>query len=104
MGWELGFGGVVIQFVAHVGEEGASGLQLLDECDGLVEVRVAGMRIAAEGVEDEDVEILEEGNALGGDVAHVSEIGCAAEAVAGDLLATVSDGDSSEAGSEEIES
>ena len=29
-------------------------------------MRVAGVRLAAQGVEDEDVEILEEGDALGG--------------------------------------
>ena len=37
-----------------------------------------------------------------GDVAHVGEVGRAAEAVAGDLLTSVGDGDALEAGSEEV--
>ncbi len=93
----------MVEVVAHVGEEGAAGLELFDEADGLFEVRVAEMRVAPEGVEDEDVEILKERDALVGDVAHVGEVGCAAEAVAGDLLAAVGDGDAAEAGAEEIE-
>ncbi len=71
MGWEGGFGGGVVEIVAHVGEEGAAGFELVDEVDGLGEVGVAVVGVAAEGVEDEDVEVLEEGDALGGDVAHV---------------------------------
>ena len=60
---ELGVGGGVVEVVAHVGEEGALRLELLDDGDGVVEVRVAGVGIATQGVEDEDVEILQEGNA-----------------------------------------
>ena len=86
-----------------MGEEGAAGLELFDVGDGLLEVRVAEVRVAPEGVEDEDVEVLKERDALVGDVAHVGEVGGAAEAVAGDLLAAVGDGDALEAGSEEIE-
>ena len=85
VGWEGGFGGGVVEVVAHVGEEGAAGLELFDEGDGLVEVGVAEVGLAAEGVEDEDVEVLEERDALGGDVAHVGEVGGGAEAVAGDV-------------------
>ena len=64
---------------------------------------MAGVRVAAKGVEDEDVEVLEERDAVVGDVAHVGEVGGAAEAVAGDLLAAVSDGDAVEAGAEELD-
>ena len=64
---------------------------------------VAGVRLAAEGVEDEDVEVLEEREALGGDVAHVGEVGGGAEAVAGDVVAAVGDGDALEAGAEEVD-
>ncbi len=62
-----------------------------------------GCGVEAEGVEDEDVEILEEGDADLGDVAHVGEVGGAAEAVAGDLLGAVGDGDALEAGSEDVD-
>ena len=64
---------------------------------------VAGVGLAAEGVEDEDVEVLEEREALFGDVAHVGEVGGGAEAVAGDGLAAVGDGDALEAGAEEVD-
>ena len=62
-----------------------------------------GWGVAAEGVEDEDVEILKEREALFGDVAHVGEVGGAAEAVACDLLEAVGDGDAVEVGSEEVD-
>ena len=101
--WQDGFGGGVVEVVAHVGEEGAARLELFDEGDGFFEVRVAGVRLAAQRVEDEDVEVLEQRNALVGDVAHVGEVGGGAEAVAGDLLAAVGDGDAPEAGAEEID-
>ena len=45
----------------------------------------------------------EERNALGGDVAEVGEVGGGAEAVAGDGLAAVGDGDALEAGAEEVD-
>jgi hypothetical protein len=57
--------------------------------------------LAAEGVEDEDVEVLEEGEALGGDVGHVGEVGGGAEAVAGDGVAAVGDGYAEERDAEE---
>ncbi len=41
MGWKLGLGGGVVEVVAHVGEEGAAGLELFDEADGFFEVGVA---------------------------------------------------------------
>ena len=101
--WEGGFGGGVVEVVAHVGEEGTTGLELFDVGDGFFEMRVAEVRVAAECVEDEDVEVLEEREAIVGDVAHVGEIGGGAKAVAGDLLAAVGDGDAAEAGPEEID-
>ncbi len=102
VGRERGFGGFVVEIVADVGEEGASGLELLDKGDGAIEVRVTGVRGAAERVEDEDVEILKQGEALGRDVAHVGEVRGGAEAEAGDLLLAVEDGDALEAGAEEL--
>ena len=101
--WKRGLGGGVVEVVAHVGEEGAAWLELFDVGDGLLKMRVAVVRIAPEGIDDEEVEVLKESDAFVGDVAHVGEVGGAAEAVAGDLLAAVGDGDALEAGSEEIE-
>ena len=60
VGRQRGLGGGVVEVVADVGEEGAARLEALDEGDGAIEVGVAGVGLAAEGVEDEDVEVLEE--------------------------------------------
>ena len=98
---EGALGEVVVEVVAEVGEEGAFGLELLDKGDGAVEVGVAGVGVAAEGVEDEDVEVLEEGEAFGREVAHVGEVGGGAEAVSGNLLPAVEDGNALEGGAEE---
>jgi hypothetical protein len=67
-----------------------------DQLDGSFEVGVGGVGLAAEGVEDEEVEIGEEGKALGGDVVEVGEVGGGAEAVAGDGVAAMGDGDAEE--------
>ena len=56
------------------------------------------MRLAAEGVEDEQGEVLEERDGLGGKVAEVGEVGGGAETIAGDGLAAVEDGDAAETG------
>ena len=101
MGGQLGFGFGMVEVVADVGEEGLCGLELLDDGDGLGEVCVAGVWLAAEGVEDEDVESAQEAQGVVAEVAHVGEVGGCAEAVAGDLLAAVDDGDAAEAGTEE---
>ena len=61
---EFGVGGFVVQVVGDVGEEGPFGGDFVYQLDGLGEVGVAGVGLAAEGVEDEDVEVLEEGKAL----------------------------------------
>ena len=64
---------------------------------------MAVVGVATKGIDDEDVEILEESYAFVGDVAHVGEVGGAAKTVASDLLAAMGDGDALEAGAEEIE-
>ena len=66
-------------------------------------MRVAGVGLAAQRVEDEDVEVFEQRKALGGDVAHVGEVGGGAEAVAGDGVAAVGDGDAQEVRAEEVD-
>ena len=101
VGGEGGVDGFVVDLMAHVGEEGTAGFEEVDEGDGFFQVRVAGVRGGAEGVEDEDVEVLEEGEGFVGDIAHVREVGGGAEAVAGDTLAAVDDGDALEGCAEE---
>src|ERR1700722_3661215 len=64
VGRELGFDGAVVGLVAHVGEEGTAGFELFDECDRFVEMRVAGMRLAAGGAGKEGGGVLQEGEAL----------------------------------------
>ena len=61
------------------------------------------MRLAAERVQDEDVEVFEYWKAFGWDIAHVREVGGGAEAVAGDGLAAVSDRHPDERGAEELD-
>jgi len=101
VGWEDGVGGFVVEVVGHVGEEGAAGLDALDQGDGVVQRGVGGVGLTAESVEDENVEVGEQREALGGDVVEIGEVGCGAEAVAGDGLAAVGDGDTLEAGAEQ---
>jgi len=57
--------------------------------------------LGAQGVENEEVEAGEQGNALRVEVAEVGEVGGGAEAEAGDGLAAVGDGDAQEARAEE---
>ena len=61
------------------------------------------MRFPAKRVQDQQIEIAEQGLRRGRDIAHVREIGGAAEAVAGDLLASMDHGNALEARAEEIE-
>ena len=67
---QIGFGEGVVEVVGHVGEEGAAGLELFDEGYTLGEVGVAGVGLAAEGVEDQEVESLEEREWTPGEVAQ----------------------------------
>src|ERR1035441_6421252 len=76
VGRQRGVGGGVVEVVRHVGEEGTARLDFLDQGDGVVQSRVGGMGLAAERVENEDVEAGEQGKARGGDVAEVGEVGC----------------------------
>src|SRR5437899_2919832 len=65
---------------------------------------MTGVRLLSQSIENKDVEILKEGQALLRNVAHVSEIGSAAEAVAGDLLLSVGYRDAAEACSKQLDS
>ena len=89
-------GGVVVEAVGDVGEEGAAGRKPFDERDGFFEGRVGWVGLAAQRVQDEKIEAGEQGNALRGKVAEVGQIGGRAEAEAGDGLAAVGDGDTQE--------
>ena len=54
-----GVGGGVVQIVAHVSKVGASRFELFDDCYGLVQMRVAGVRLASQSVEHKDIEPFE---------------------------------------------
>jgi hypothetical protein len=101
---ECGLGGGVVQIMAHVNEVGASGLELFDDRNGLVEMRMTGVRVAPERVEDQYVEALKQGEAYVRNIAHVGQVGCAAEAIACDLLASVGYGDAAKACAEQVHS
>lgn len=102
MGRETRIGRFVVEFVTHVGEQGALWLKPLDDGDGFFDVRVARVRVVAQSVDYENVEVLEKREADFGHVAHVGEVGGAAEAIASDLLIAMDDGDSLETGAEEL--
>ena len=101
VGGEFGVGRFVVEVVRDVGEVGAFGGEQVDGFDGLREVHVGRVGFAAESVEDEDVEVFEEWQAYGGDVARVSEVGHRADAIARDGLLAVGDGNALEGGAEE---
>ncbi len=86
-----------------MGEEGSAGLEFLDISQRAFEMGVAWMRLTSESIEDEDVQILKQRYAFGRDVAHVGEVGCGAEAIAGDGLVAVRDGNPLKACTEEID-
>ena len=98
---QAGFGEGVVEIVGHVGEEGTARFELLDKGDGFGEVGVAGVGLAAESVEDEEIESLEERNGFRWEIAEVGEVGGCAETIAGDGLAAVDDGDAEEVCAEE---
>ena len=50
----------VVELVGHVGEEGPAWLQPLDPCQGLLYVGVAGVRLLAQGIDDDDLEVFEQ--------------------------------------------
>ncbi len=52
---QYGLGGGMVEFVGHVGEEGSFGAELFDEGDGFCQMRVAGVGVGAQGIEDEEV-------------------------------------------------
>ena len=66
VGGEGGVGGGVVQAVGDVGEEGALRFQALGDGDRVGEVGVAGVGFVAEGVDDQDVQVLEHGVGLFG--------------------------------------
>ncbi len=103
VGRKGGVDGAVVEVVAHVGEEGSARLELLDQPDGVLEMGVGWVRLATQSVQDEQIEILEERDALFGDGAGVGKVGGGSEAEGADVLAAVQDGDATEAGAEEID-
>lgn len=92
----------VIEIVADMGKEGSARFELFHEGERAFEMRVAGMRLPAESIQNQDIQILEQGNALGWNIAHVREVSGRPKAVSGDCLRAMLYGDALKAGSEEI--
>ncbi len=103
VGGKAGISFFVSEIVADVSEPGVAGFEFLDEGEGLSDARVHGMRGVAEGVEDEVVEIVEEGFGGVREGAEVGEIGEAAEAEAEDGSRAVVGGDGDDLVPEELE-
>ena len=82
----------MVQAVRDVGEEGAARGKLFHQGDRLFQMRMGRVGLAAQRVQNEDVEVCEQGKALGMQIAQVGQIGGRAEAEAGNGLATVGDG------------
>jgi len=66
--------------VSDVREPGASGLEFVDESEGLFDGLMHGMRNIAEGVDDEVVEVFEERHGGFRKAAEIGEISGAAKA------------------------
>ena len=85
--------------MGHVREPSASRLEAIDPRKSLVDIGMAGMRRLAQGIDDNDVEILEQWKTRLWNDIHVSQVGCAAEAKAGDFKLAMQQRNSLEGGS-----
>src|SRR5208283_4504177 len=80
------------ELVGHVSEEGAPRSEPFDPRKGLLDVGMAGVGLRTQGVDDEHVEIFEQGKAGLGDAAHVGEVGGGAEAEGGNRKTAMENG------------
>ena len=80
----------MVNVVGEVGEEGLPRLQLVDDFEGLVDAEVGGVVAVAQGVEDQEVEVLEKRPGFGGDARHVGAVG---QGLAGVVDAEAGDGE-----------
>lgn len=71
---ELAVDRVIVQFMAGVGQVRSLGPKLGDDIEGLVEPKVGGVRLVAQGVEDQHPHPFEAGHARPWDVADVGAI------------------------------
>jgi len=80
-GGELRFVAVVVEIVSEVGEEGARGGDAAGGGEGFIQAHVGGVRFAAEGVEDGDLDATDLGQGGGGDGLAVAEVSQARPAI-----------------------
>ncbi len=84
MARQLCFRLCVVEFVRDVREKGLARIDAVDPVEGLLDGVMAGMMLPAEGVDDEQVKVLEQGKAVLGNDIHVGEISGGTEAVSAD--------------------
>ena len=101
--WQFGVDGVVVEVVADVREVGAPRGELLHDLDGAGQVGVTRVRLTAQSIEDEEIQIFQQGITLLRDVTHVGKVRCGAKAVAGDRMTSMRDGDAKERSSKELD-
>lgn len=75
------FGGIEIDFAGEVGEVGLLGADGLGEGDRVVDVHVGGVGGVFEAVDDEGIDVFEEGGGFRGDCFAIGDIGDAAVGV-----------------------
>jgi hypothetical protein len=97
------FDGGMHQIMRDVGEVGAFGLQQFDSFEGLFDGGVSGVRVVAQGVEKEYVEIGEQREAFNRYTAVICEVGAAAEAEAIDSAFAVVDAHRGEGDASDVE-
>jgi len=95
--------GGVGKFVGDVREPGASGLEFVDEGEGLFDGLVHGMRNIAEGIDDEIVDVFEERDGGFGKAAEIGEICGAAKAEAEDVHFAVEERHGNDGNAEKLE-
>ncbi len=88
----------VVDFVGHVRKECAARGDAFHPAEGGFDIGMAGMGFGTESVEDEDIEIAEQGQARFGNAAHIGEIGGRSETEARNLKLAMLNGDALEAG------
>src|SRR5579863_9950384 len=91
------------ELVRDVGEEGAPWFEPLDPPERLLQVRVRGMRLVAQGVENQHVQSFEQGNRRVRDGAEIGDVGRLAETEAENRQVAVQDGKRRPATAKEIE-
>ena len=93
----------VQDLVRHVGKPGAARSYFIDPGGGLLDVGVAGVGAFAKGVDDDDLDALEQREAGVGDGVHVGEIGGVADAISSGFHGAVKQGNALKFCSEDLD-